>query len=214
MEDPSSADILTKPASTVPNAQEAALHLRAIRQFMENASVIQALTVRAAWVAAVGSFGVSAAGYFYKDTLPPTFFIKAWLGLLVVVLLVNFWPLWRTARAERLPFPSPVLMRVVRGMCPGLLVGFLMGLKTPLDPTHLATWWILGNGLALLAVSHLLPRSMAWLGLAFFLAGLTLLALGDRMAAHPQAGWACMAYTFGVFHLIYAAVAHRNPAQD
>jgi hypothetical protein len=171
---------------------------------MEQASVAQAITARAAWVAGCGSLALSVALSFYA--VDARGFMACWLSLLALVAGVNIWQLRALAAREQRPFPSPVLYRAARSMAPGLVAGFILSLRCA-SAEGMAAMWALGQGLAMLAASHLLPRGLVWLGAAFFLAGLALQA----MPSPPGAG-IIMGSTFGAFFLAYAALNKSKPA--
>ena len=71
--------------------------------------------------------------------------------------------------------------------------------------------WVLFYGISLLAASHFAPKSICWLGRAFFAAGCVLLAGGNIVfenwlgTIQMRVGHIIMGATFGLFHLIYAA---------
>ena len=75
-------------------------------------------------------------------------------------------------------------------------------------------------GISLLAASHFAPKSICWLGRAFFSAGSALILTGswcfgwwqgDRQDATAHL---IMALTFGLFHLIYAACTWPRRSSD
>jgi hypothetical protein len=69
-----------------------------------------------------------------------------------------------------------------------------------------AGMWILFYGLGLLAAASFAPRSMKWLGRAFFGAGLVCCVGLPRVGgAGHVAAVGSMAVTFGMFHVVYAA---------
>jgi hypothetical protein len=194
-----------EPTSPSPSSQEAAKHLQAIRQLMENATVVQALTVRAAWFAGLASLILALADG--KWDFPAPVFHGCWYALLLAVMWVNFLPLFFASRRAQQRFPSPVLLRVCRGMAPGLLVGFVGGLRTfDVSTAETAAWWVLGNGLGVLGASHLLPRQLVRIGAAFFLLGLGLMAWAP-MAVSASV---IMGSTFGGLYVLFALTAKRS----
>ncbi len=105
----------------------------------------------------------------------------------------------------------------LRAMLPALIGG---GLAIFVDGrgscATTAGLWVLLYGISLLAASHFAPRSICWLGRAFFVAGtavLLALRFGWNVQNESLAAHLIMGATFGVFHLVYAACSWpRNRA--
>jgi hypothetical protein len=100
----------------------------------------------------------------------------------------------------------------LRAMLPGLFGGGVVTLLIfALGPALVVSLWVLFYGISLLAASHFAPKSICWLGRAFFVAGVALLAGGFVVVADVERGSQFLAAqdimggTFGLFHLIYAA---------
>ena len=79
--------------------------------------------------------------------------------------------------------------------------------------------WILFYGLALLSMGSFAPKSLQALGAGFFAAGLAVFIF---YSGHPDTqqytlALKCMAFTFGLLHLLYAAAAfllQKRAAQE
>lgn len=183
-----------------PPSATAASHLRAIRLLMEQATQVHAITEKAAWVAGCGSLALAGAASVYPPSQQTWW--ASWLTLLAIVTTVNFWQLRSLAAREERPFPSPLLWRVARCMAPGLLAGFLLSLRAT-TTAEIATYWVLGQGLAMLGATQLIPRALVWLGSGFFISAAILLCLPTPLLANIP-GSIIMAATFGQFFVIFA----------
>jgi hypothetical protein len=196
---------------------EAEENLRVIRSLMEKATVYRAISAPGALLGGLGAIGVAvwgAAGSRTEGTftIPTTHFLAPWLGLLVAVTVVNFILLARDATRRGETFVSPGMRLALRAMLPGLLGGGLVAIPFGFSvPDLLAALWVLFYGISLLAASHFAPKSICWLGRAFFAAGVPLF-LGASSAIpwlEPGSslfrGHIIMGATFGLFHIVYAA---------
>jgi hypothetical protein len=196
---------------------EAEENLRIIRSLMEKATVYRAISAPGALVGGAGAVVVSAVEIMPAS--PRLFpagssFIAPWLALLLVTTVVNFALLAREAARRRDPFVSPGMRLALRAMVPALLGGGAVILPLPVDaPELLAGFWVLFYGISLLAASHFAPKSICWLGRAFFASGMLLVAFAPSLAqrssglgGHETLAHMIMAVTFGLFHLVYAAL--------
>ena len=195
---------------------EAEENLRIIRSLMEKATVYRAISAPGALVGALCALAAAVAGRWvapgYAAPEPTVRFLALWLGVLFVAAATNFILLSRDARRRGEPFVSPGMRLALRAMLPALLGGGVVTLLiVACGPALVASLWVLFYGISLLAASHFAPKSICWLGRAFFVAGVALLAGGfvvvagggersQFLAAHDIMGG-----TFGLFHLIYAA---------
>lgn len=191
---------------------EAEEHLRIIRSLMEKATVYRAISAPAALVGGVGALGVAATGIWGGGGESPVRFLAMWLGLLAGVSMVNLWLLARDAARRGEAFVSAGMRLALRAMLPGLLAGGLLTLPFAGSPLIVACVWVLCYALSLLAASHFSPKSICWLGRAFFVAAVCLFALAPVPGVAARfatlgvgAAHAVMGATFGLFHLAYAA---------
>ncbi len=195
---------------------EAEENLRIIRSLMEKATVYRAISAPGALVGGLGAatlalYGATVAqgNFGFPATVPQ--FLGMWLGLLVVITTANFILLARDAARRAEPFVSPGMKLALRAMLPGLLAGGVLGLAfSSTTPQISAAIWTLLYGVSLLAASHFAPKSICWLGRAFFFAGVALFALfavGGPWEGNPLlSAHAAMGSTFGLFHIVYAAL--------
>ncbi len=191
---------------------EAEENLRVIRSLMEKATVYRAVSVTGAWVGGLCSVLVTIVALSNSEP-PVTFpFVASWGFVLAITGVINFVRLWRDAARRREPFVSPGMRLALRAMLPALLGGglctFVSGV---IGQRLLASLWVLFYGVSLLAASHFAPKSICWLGRAFFTSGALLLICGPpfldsvgQVDENADAFW-IMGSTFGLFHLIYAA---------
>ena len=198
-------------------SDHAADQLRTIRSLLERATVYRTISVPAA---AAGGLVALAAGWFTRSAGPGQWLL-VWHGVLVLVAALNTAMLAAQSRREGRPLLGSGLRLAVRGLVPPLLAGGVLGslCAWSLALEWCAALWILFYGLALLATQEFAPRSLVWLGRAFFAAGLGSVALCLSLCKHPSAapGSILMAATFGLFHLAYAAAvtvaARRSPPE-
>ena len=200
----------------MPTRSDAEEHLRIIRSLMEKATIYRAISAPGALVG--GALAVVLGGVCAWCSRAGSGagvpFVLPWLLLLLVTAAVNAGLLWNDARRRGEQFVSPGMKVALRAMVPGLIAG---GLCTLIDGDGgaplTATLWALCYGISLLAASHFAPKSIQWLGRAFFVAGAcTLLAAAlafDHWRGTNQLAIAhlIMGLTFGCFHLVYAALA-------
>lgn len=194
---------------------EAEENLRVIRSLMEKATVYRAISAPGALVAGIGAVMVAIGGIWLAKPLmllssPQFAFVVPWLGLLVVVGAVNLVLLARDAGRRGEPFVSSGMRLALRAMMPAMLAGGVVALPFSSAPALVASLWVVFYGVALLAASHFAPKSICWLGRAFFAAGFLFFAsmwldgLWSKVSDLAVAGHFIMGTTFGLFHLIYA----------
>jgi hypothetical protein len=212
-------------------ADEAAAQLRAIRSLMERSTIYRAISGPAAAFAGVLSLAVCAWLWQLREPRKnpdPLVFMGIWLGVLLIVSVVNMVLLYRSARSRGEVFVSSGMKHALRALAPPLLAGFVMSLLEVskegagrLDCySNVAAYWILFYGLALLAMGGFAPRSMLALGAGFFAFGILTFLPSVRAFSGPKYYVAVihMAFSFGVLHLVYAAAVwiqgrrENNPA--
>ena len=209
---PAAAAAMSNPAI------EATEQLRAIRALMERSTIYRAISAPAALFAGVLSLGVCWWLWTVrdpKDAPAPIMFLLIWLAVLVVVSVVNFVLLFRSARRRGEAFVSAGMKHALRALLPPLIAGFGMTLLEVSGPgntardcyANMAANWILFYGLALLATGSFSPSSMQALGAGFFAFGVLTWLPSVRLYFDRQypAAVIFMAFSFGVLHIIYAA---------
>ncbi len=187
-------------------------HLRVIRSLMERSTIYRAISAPTAAVGGVISIAAAIVLIAADNAGQVTVnrFLFTWLGVLLITLLANFYFLWRAAVNRKEIFVSPGMRMAIRAVLPPFLCGAAITLYNHRSPTNLPEAWILFYGLGLLAMSHFAPRSIAWLGWSFVLAGIGLWFLPWKTPVFSPfsrpVSYSCleMAFTFGLFHLIYA----------
>jgi hypothetical protein len=199
-------------------AEEAASQLRAIRSLMERATIYRAISGPAAAFAGILSLAVCAWLWTRReprDNPDPVVFLCIWLGVLLIVSVVNTILLYRSARKRGEVFVSAGMKHALRAVSPPLAAGFVMSLLEVSAEgyarvdcySNVAAYWILFYGLALLAAGSFAPRSMQALGGGFFGFGILTFLPSVRDFSGPKYFVAVihMAFSFGVLHLVYAA---------
>jgi hypothetical protein len=197
---------------------EAEEHLRVIRSLMEKATIYRALSAPAALVG--GLLSLAAAGglalWQRRENaveISSSTFATVWGVVFVCTAAVSLVLIKRDAVRRGEPFISVGFRSALRAMLPAMAFAalFTLAALARKGVHYCVPWWISFYGLALLAMSHFAPRSIARLGWAFLLAGAVAvggmldIALGSRLPYFIDAPCLLMAATFGFFHLIYAA---------
>jgi hypothetical protein len=212
--------------------QRAEEHLRTIRNLMERATVYRAISAPTAlvggllatlvavvtWLESQENAGLkvfSALGTWNART-----FIGIWLCVLVLTLFANTWFIWRKARREGGLLLTPGLKWAIVSATPVVLItGILTSLFWKNDETTealpiLAITWIVCYGLALLATSSFAPRSLLILGWIFLFSGIiALICIRWFNAETTVRTNGAMGLTFGLYHLIYAALTWPRKAR-
>jgi len=192
----------------------AADQLRTIRSLLERATVYRAISVPGA---AVGGIAALIAAWFTRAG-GATVWLAVWHSVLLAMAGFNTAILARQSRREGRPLFTSGFRLAFRGLLPPLVAGGLLGGFCAVAEALCwsAALWTLCYGLALLATQEFAPRSLVWLGRAFFLAGLaaTVLCVFVQDSSCPWSGSAIMATTFGGFHLAYAAAVALAPQRD
>jgi hypothetical protein len=195
-------------------------NLGAIRGLIERSEIYRAVSARTALIGGVLSILTAGAIYVNDEVtrildrpVRPRELAFAWLGVLLLTVIVSVRFLWRAARDSggvvnsrrmkltlRTIAPYPVIPAAFTGWF--LTTGYLGAAE--LD---LVVVWIAFYGLMLLSSALFAPRSLALLGWAFLLTSLSVPVFSDiidnRVGAVPTV---LMGVTFGLYHLIYAAL--------
>ncbi len=195
-------------------------HLRVIRLLMERATIYRAISAPTALVGGVLSFLTSAvlislSPHPAGESNGTQRFFVAWLSVLVLTAAANAWFIWRDARSRGDAFFSPGMRMALRALAPGMLAGgaFTLCFFRSDAVFLLPAFWMMFYGLGLLSTWHFAPRSIGWLGWAFFVAGMSFFLADSFHQEHGESivfgdalRPACvrMAMTFGLFHVLYA----------
>lgn len=192
--------------------------LRVIRTLMERATTYRAISAPTALVG--GILSILSATLIHLSSLPdsalsrtlsPREFVFIWIDVLILTVVANAFFVWREAKSSGRPFISSGMKLALRAIAPNLLVpalftiwflrvGFLGAVEL-----ELVVVWVVFYGLALLSTALFAPRSLALLGWAFLLTGVSVPVVAnavERMAENvPNL---VMGLTFGLYHVIYA----------
>lgn len=208
-------------SNSMTNDQQARAEedLRVIRSLMERATVYRAISAPTAFVAGLLSILAAIAIYWNDQSralvgyvIGGREFVAIWAAVLVVAFAANTFFIWREARKTGRPFVSAGMRLALRAIAPCLLVpaaftawffttGYLGA--TELD---LVVAWVVFYGLALLSTGLFAPSSLAILGWAFLLTGLSVPAITNQLQdLSTDLPVITMGVTFGLYHLIYAA---------
>jgi hypothetical protein len=189
-------------------SQAAAENLKAIRSLVERATVYRSLSGPVALIGGVLSSIVS----LWHLGSPPSWtpFLLSWMGVLLVLSILNGLLLHREAGRRGEHFFSAGMRHALQAMLPPLVAGFVLSVTLGWGiPAVAARCWVLAYGLALLAAGAFAPRSMRVLGYAFFLGG-ALLFLCPYLL--PEAPYIMLA-TFSLLHLAYGIGIKLRPSQ-
>ena len=194
-------------------SESARENLQVIRSLMERATVYRAISAPMALIGGLLSFAGFGVAWYAQSTgaeLGPAQFLALWLIIFVITAGANIYFLWRESRQAGSTFFSPGMGLALRSLSPAFVFAGTLTLLLPDAPLALAALWINSYGIALLATQNFAPRSLIFLGLAFFLTGLASVLLCRfcmyfEYDATAVGASALMAATFGLYHLIYAA---------
>jgi hypothetical protein len=202
------------------NEQERAEeHLKTIRRLMERATIYRAISAPTALSGGLFSFAVSilllASSHSYlpfADRQSEPIFMVLWMLVLLMTAATNALFIILGAKKRNEPVFSASMKAALVALAPALIAGAAVTALLPaVDDFEvlIGIIWATSYGLGLLATSSFAPRSLVWLGVAFFLSGLagmvclrfcsTLSTISPLVIASLF-----MAATFGLFHLIYA----------
>jgi hypothetical protein len=207
-------------------------HLRIIRTLMERATIYRAISAPTALVGGLIALALTAIiwvrEHHWADIAPQVMrhistrgFAGLWLAALAVVLALNTFLVWRKARRDGRPFISPSMKLALRSILPCLLLPaattiwfFYDGYEFD-NELLLVRLWIGFYGLALIATQHFAPRSLVLLGWAFLVtaAGMIVTSRQLEYYATPLVPNLAMGFTFGLYHLIYAACVWKSPVR-
>ncbi len=198
----------------MPNPSDAEEHLRVIRSLMERATHYRAISAQGALVG--GLLSVLTAGLLiWRESRGhgcERCELVSWLVVLALTAAANLWFLWRDERARGEPFFSSRTRWALRALAPSFVtagaVTLVLGDRVLL---LLGVLWSAFYGIGLLATGHFAPKSINRLGRAFVAVALLAVVsepLWGNMAGsgNPRAFEFYMAATFGLFHLVYAAL--------
>jgi hypothetical protein len=194
-------------------------HLKTIRRLMERATIYRAISAPSALVGGLFSVVVSIllfAGshsylpYTERESQP--IFIALWLLVLALTAATNSLFIIIGAKKRNEPVISASMKAALMALAPALILGATITfLLPPVDDFEVLVGivWATCYGLGLLATGSFAPRSLIWLGLAFFIsgvAGMICLRFFSVLSTLSPLVLASlfMAATFGLFHLIYA----------
>jgi hypothetical protein len=192
--------------------------LRVIRTLMERATTYRAISAPAALIA--GLLSILSAAFIHLCAQPgsplgrpirPREFAFIWIDVLVLTALANAFFIWREAKRSGRSFISSGMKLALRAIAPTLIVpaiftlwflriGYLGGVEL-----ELVVVWVIFYGLALLSTALFAPRSLAVLGWAFLLTGVSVPVLANAVEGLSRdTPNMVMGLTFGLYHLIYA----------
>lgn len=192
-------------------------NLRVIRTLMERASTYRAISAPTALVGAVlallSSIFIAKADILLGSPLRSRQFALIWIADLIVTLIVNAFFVSREARNSGRLFVSPGMKLALRAIAPTLVVPLVytvwfmkLGYLSGSEP-NLVAIWIVFYGLALLSTALFAPRSLALLGWAFLLTGISIpvtVEIVDGLSTNIPNFF--MGITFGGYHLVYAGL--------
>lgn len=201
-------DVTGKKEVETMRPEQAAEHLRVIRELMERPLRQTTRSGASGVIAGVLALaGCGATWYVGQlEQLSEASRIKAvglvWVSVLVLAVAANLLMTWRRAQRQGLPLWGRSQNQTALAIAPGFVVGAFVSLALIMAQEYdlVAFTWIIFYGMALWSVGMFSPVEVKVLGAGFFLAG----SLGlFFFAAHPLAA---LAVTFGGMHLLYGTV--------
>jgi hypothetical protein len=203
---------------------EAEDHLRVIRSLMEKATIYRALSAPSALVGGLLSLSASVFLMWYErhngpNDITSAVFTIVWGIVFALTAIISLVLIRRDARRRGEPFISIGFRSALWATMPAMTFAALQTLAAVLRQSvhYLVPWWITFYGIALLAMGHFAPRSISILGWCFLIAGAVSVGgmLDQFLGAQPHFGselpyyidgpCLLMGFTFGLFHLVYAA---------
>jgi hypothetical protein len=195
-------------------------NLGAIRGLIERAEIYRAVSARTALIGGVLSILTAGAIYLNDEVtriwdrpVRPRELAFAWLGVLFLTVTVSMLFRWGAGRESGGAVNSRRMKLALRTIAPYLVIPaaftgwFLTTGYLGAAEQDLVVVWIAFYGLMLLSTALFAPRSLALLGWAFLLTSLSVPVFSDiidnRVGAVPTV---LMGVTFGLYHLIYAAL--------
>jgi hypothetical protein len=195
-------------------------NLGAIRGLIERAEIYRSVSARTALIGGVLSILTAGAIYLNDEVtriwdrpVRPRELAFAWLGVLFLTVTVSKLFLRGAARESGGAVNSRRMKLALRTIAPYLVIPaaftgwFLTTGYLGAAEQDLVVVWIAFYGLMLLSTALFAPRSLALLGWAFLLTSLSVPVFSDiidnRVGAVPTV---LMGVTFGLYHLIYAAL--------
>jgi hypothetical protein len=195
-------------------------NLGAIRGLIERAEIYRAVSARTALIGGVLSILTAGAIYLNDEVtriwdrpVRPRELAFAWLGVLFLTVTVSTLFRWGAGCESGGAVNSRRMKLALRTIVPYLVIPaaftgwFLTTGYLGAAEQDLVVVWIAFYGLMLLSTALFAPRSLALLGWAFLLTSLSVPVFSDiidnRVGAVPTV---LMGVTFGLYHLIYAAL--------
>lgn len=195
---------------------------------MERGEIYRGVFARSAFVG--GALAVLTAGAIYLNDevvrfldrpVRPREFGFAWLDVFFLMTVVTIAFLFRATRDNSGAAGSGRMILALRAVAPLLLIPaaftgwfFATGYLGAAE-LELVAVWIAFYGLMLLSSALFAPRSIALLGWAFLLTGLSVPVLADRIdnwiGSAPNV---LMGVTFGIYHLIFSALTWRRQKRN
>jgi hypothetical protein len=195
-----------------------------VRELIERTEIYRAVSARTALIAGLLSISVAGAIYVNDEVtrillrpVGPWSFAFIWLSVLLMTLFAGTLILRSVASDTRGVGASRRMSFAFRIVAPYLVIpaaftswflttGFLGAAEQ-----DLIVVWIAFYGLMLLSTAFFAPRSFTLLGWAFLLTSLSVPLIADNIdnwvGSVPTV---LMGITFGVYHLIYAALNWRR----
>lgn len=212
--------------------QRAEEHLRVIRTLMERATIYRAISAPTALIGGLIALGLTstiwASERHWAQIAPQVMrhvstrgFAALWLGALAIVLTLNAFFVWRQAQRDGRPFISPSMKLALRSILPCLIfpaattIWFFYDGYEADNELLLVRIWIGFYGLALIATQHFAPRSLVFLGWAFLITAAGMMVASRQLEYYstPLVPNLAMGFTFGLYHLIYAACVWKSPVR-
>ncbi len=221
--------------------EQAADHLKVIRELMERATVYRTISWPTALVGGCLAVILSALiflreqaainnGTVGEEGISEGAWVICWMVALILTSAFNAWLVARKSKREGRLFFSPGLKTALRSLVPSMLAGGVIGTGLTLSGTAAigASIWVICYGLALLATRGLAPKSIPRLGWVFLAAGIGAFLYSWSDGANPLPGVGApdhmespmleanliMGLCFGGFHLIYGVIVMRTGAEE
>ena len=192
-----------KAQSPVALSDRATESLDFIRSTMARSAPFTAVPGRGG--VAMGAVGLLAAGIASAQSAAGAWLLT-WIVAAAAAAAIGLFSMWRKAQAAGMPLWSAAGRRFAQAFVPTLAAGAALTAAAAFEgrESHLPGTWLLLYGAAVIAAASASVRVLTAFGAALMTLGVAALALP------PSFGTWCLAFGFGVLHIVFGLIVARN----